>query len=781
MRRAKGKNRNRKRSRQSRNLRTRSDTGLSVREDTGATMTIDDVMREYFGDGSRVRRPYTNSIICHTCILALAKTISQVPLRLLDNDDEVIDITDHEYNRLITMPDGINGMTAFLRRTLIHWNEDGIVHWIDLDLPNGERCIKVARRKEMSPVHPQGVLVGWTWRESDRASGKFIPIDKVATFRYDDPDDPFDGLPPHVPAAVAVRHHHQSMDFNLAALLNGGEVGTIYQTDQSLTPKQVKELRREIVARHIGASKHRQFAIAHSGLKIDRGTDALRDIDQLNGMRLDAELLGGIYGVTPIMRGDYTNATYSNAREQKLLFWEMTGLHILEALEDGANRLFLRGDQVNYKLEFFREAVPELQWRSIQYAAEAMKLSKHGIARNEINARWDLGLPDQDWGEEPLVGAGMLPISIVVGGAKEAYEADNQPEGDSEIDSGKRSGLAVRADSLISSTEELSRLIDQARHTIEADEEQARDDAEQSKVNQAIHTKWNKSWSGLRNVAVFRIRKFMKAQGKRLIKRLEAELEQRAEGDEYDDLIKRILVDFEKTEDELLSTVMEPVVSDGVELGGKQIERELEGSGFDFAIDSPAVKKHIQDQVIRVRDVNKTTVKRIRSVLKNGLKEGKGLAELGTEIENVMGADAKHRGYRIAQTEIHEALGAGRNEAMSQAGIEGKAWIDSGKPVRTTANPNGIVRPAHRYATMKTKVKPIRTDDNFVLFDPNADVAREEAPYPGYAGLSPGNRINCSCVSVPRTIEEKRSDDGFDYRTDEFLTYENMLRLRKIQ
>ena len=47
-----------------------------------------------------------------------------------------------------------------------------------------------------------------------------------------------------------------------------------------------------------------------------------------------------------------------------------------------------------------------------------------------------------------------------------------------------------------------------------------------------------------------------------------------------------------------------------------------------------------------------------------------------------MGAEGKGRGYRIAQTEIHEALGAGRNEAMSQAGIEGKAWIDSGKPVR---------------------------------------------------------------------------------------------------
>ena len=97
----------------------------------------------------------------------------------------------------------------------------------------------------------------------------------------------------------------------------------------------------------------------------------------------------------------------------------------------------------------------------------------------------------------------------------------------------------------------------------------------------------------------------MTAQGKRLRKRLEAELEQRADGDDYDDLIKRILVDFEKTEDELLSTVMEPLVSDGVELGGKQIERELKGSGFDFSIDSPAVKKHIQNQVIRVRDVNK--------------------------------------------------------------------------------------------------------------------------------------------------------------------------------
>ena len=97
------------------------------------------------------------------------------------------------------------------------------------------------------------------------------------------------------------------MAFNLAALENGGEVGTIYQTGPDLDAEN--RLRSLDAKSSPGTSAPRsiaQFAIAHSGLKIDRGTDALRDIDQLNGMRLDAELLGGIYGVYPNHAGAIT-------------------------------------------------------------------------------------------------------------------------------------------------------------------------------------------------------------------------------------------------------------------------------------------------------------------------------------------------------------------------------------------------------------------------------------------------------------------------------------------
>ena len=40
----------------------------------------------------------------------------------------------------------------------------------------------------MEPVNPQGVLVGWQWKVDGVGKGEFIPIHRVATYRYDHPE-----------------------------------------------------------------------------------------------------------------------------------------------------------------------------------------------------------------------------------------------------------------------------------------------------------------------------------------------------------------------------------------------------------------------------------------------------------------------------------------------------------------------------------------------------------------------------------------------------------------
>lgn len=757
------------------------------RAETG--LTVEDLLAELGESGTRtrVRNPYRNSMIAHICIRAKALAIAQVPMRAHLAEGDAIEDQQHPLNRLIAKPNGLQSWEQFVEATIINLEQDGIVHWIDprggdeRRLGDARSMAVIARRREMTPVRQGGILVGWYWTSSEVGDAKFVPLADVATFRYLDPDDADDGLPPHVPLARAVLHHNLSVDFNNAAMENGGEVGTIYETDQFLTREQLKDLHRELAPRHRPGG-HQRFAIAHGGLKIDRGTDSLRDIDNLNGMRLDADLIGAAYGVPPIMRGDWSETALNNARTQKVLFWEFTGLYLLGALQRGANEFFLRGNQSRFSLWFFEEAVPELKWRSAEFAKDVMGL-KDLFGRNEINRRYDLGFEDVSWGEEPFVGAGLMPISVVADGARDALVLDTTPEGGDAVDVVEPSDGADRQPAerglLITQTRAAESGAAGLRETIRQAVEQERAESDRDRRIRRLHDAWNATWSGLRRSAGFKLAAFFRRQGAQMKTRLEQELQTRAEGDAVPvgaDAIEKIMFDLVE-ENGRLEAVMRPLVKDAAELGGKQIVREVGiAAAISFDIEAPEVAEHLRGQMIRIRRVNETTIEKVRATLLKGLDEGETLAELGKRIDQVMNVQGKSRGYLIAQTELHESINAGRAQAMEQAGVNGKAWLTSGRPVRNKANPNGVVRSAHHHAQV-TSAHGIRIDELYTLID--EDGKTERARYPGDSSLSAANRINCSCVSVARTLSRgERSDDLPWPDPDRLLTYEDMLRER---
>jgi phage portal protein BeeE len=766
-------------------------TGLSVRADTN--YTLDEIFAELAGgsNGKVIHRPYRNSIIAHICIASIARSIAHVPLRLHGRGGDVIDDRTHAINQVLARPNGLQTWSAFMYRTIVHWYQDGIVHWIDLsDRDDARRAGKaraaaqVAKRSEMTPVKQGGTLVGWNYRPGGHGDPRFVLLDNAATYRFEDPENPNDGLPPHVPVCRSMRHHNLSMDFNVATMENGGEVGTIYQTEQQLTGDQVEDLRKEIMMRHLGAENHRNFAIAHSGLKIDRGTDALRDIDNLNGMRLDAEYIGATYGVTPIMRGDYSDATFSNARTQKVLFWEMTGLYLLEALQGGAEAFFLRGDRNRYELQFFLEAIPELKWRSMQYAKDALELTKFNVARNELNERFELGLEDQPWGAVPLVGAGLLPINVVVAEASSALAAERTPEGDPNPPALREGDTPVDPPEemdAIAPAARAAEALGKANVTLTRELATAmRTRADENRRRRAIHDRWNASWAGFRRATEFKLRAYFRRQGNALKARLAEAVNQRADDDPAEltvEIIERIIFDLVE-ENGRLDTVMRPIIREALELGGKQIEREIaEESAFSFDQKDSNVTNHLESQVIRVRQINTTTAERIRKTLLDGMENGDSLAELSERIDQLLGPAAKHRGQMIAQTELHEAINAGRNEGMRQAGVEGKAWLTSGRPVRTRDNPDGVVRLAHKHAEVSSRAG-IPIDNTFTLLDSETGEL-ERAQYPGDPTLSAGNRINCRCVQIARLLPRGERAEPLPLPDPgAILTYEQMVRLR---
>lgn len=138
------------------------------------------------------------------------------------------------------------------------------------------------------------------------------------------------------------------------------------------------------------------------------------------------------------------------------------------------------------------------------------------------------------------------------------------------------------------------------------------------------------------------------------------------------------------------------------------------------------------------KDVNDTEKQRMQWSLQEGIEEGKTLRQIASDIQEDIGSD-EVRAKRIAVTELTGSLNAGHvvsTEEAEDSGVQiAKTWVTIG---------DDKVRPDHEEADGQV----VEGSDG--LFD----VGGEQAPYPGYADLSAGNRCNCRCTFIASPILE---------------------------
>jgi hypothetical protein len=171
---------------------------------------------------------------------------------------------------------------------------------------------------------------------------------------------------------------------------------------------------------------------------------------------------------------------------------------------------------------------------------------------------------------------------------------------------------------------------------------------------------------------------------------------------------------------------------------GQSIYAELGLDPSDFIIqDSPAIEV-LKTKLIKVVEINDITRKSLRETLAEGLSHVESVSQLQDRVRTVFNTYEKpatgtvSRSLTIARTETGQAMGAARDAAMHQLGVEKIAWGTAG---------DGEVR--HSASTLPwadKRVKPSRMA---------AGILR--------SGRCSGRMISCRCVAIPvlEKIEER--------------------------
>lgn len=175
------------------------------------------------------------------------------------------------------------------------------------------------------------------------------------------------------------------------------------------------------------------------------------------------------------------------------------------------------------------------------------------------------------------------------------------------------------------------------------------------------------------------------------------------------------------------TAVMRDRQRDALDQAGGQLFAEV-GKDDPFKYPPEAVLDYLAARENKLSNTPTQIHEEIKAAIEEGLVKGETTDQLAARVRSTFNGINQTRARRIAMTETAAAYGAGREEAMQQAGVQYKRWLTSG---------GDNVRGAHAEANGQT-----------VPVDQPFEVGGEQLMFPGDDAGSAENVINCHCVSI---------------------------------
>ena len=756
----------------------RESLGDAFRKITGGMVLMRSVSSMMQVEG--MDRPAESLVWIYLGMMARADAVSQIPLRLSNGADTIID--SGRLHELLLSPNDMQDTVAYLA-TIEQWlalfNEcvvaivpDGRGGVLELVPLFPGFC------KPVTAVHvPTGTRMVAGYEYTDPSIGQRVVFtrDEVIVMMRPGPYDVTRGMGIGKPGRRAIQTDILAQEQNLAIFKNGGMPDVVFETEQQWTKEQADEFLERWQDRYGGVANAHKPGILYGGLK-SRGIGlSPKDLQFFEGRRMSRAEQIALMRVRPamvgLMEGETGLSQGSSTTEQYASWWRSVGLSELALIsaahqrdlvakfswgaatggremtrEQGLahrdhltrqRRFGVRAMQKGQLALWFDEnEIEELSEERFKRVESFARLLSQGYRPDDVSEYLRLRLPPHPTNQ------GMIPFNLM--------PIDTNAAGKVNANVTRSSRSSDLVDAHLGALDAALAALETRGHSRESGSVEA----------PAVPERWR----GLREV----LDRFEAQREKAAARRWSRHFaEQRARVlDRFDELAGEStqretratpLDEFSESEQSILSRIfprgdedmslralITPLVSQHLQDGYEFFrEQDLPGAGGeDFSVGDPRVMEAIERRVIQAGKVNDTTERDLRELIRDGFAEGDTTAQLGMRIadyyrEHV--GEGQARPMTAAATQTTGIINDGRMIAARSVGGLRKGWLHGG-----SREP----RPAHVEAQARYQAEPIGLDEQFEINGLRADA-------PGDAALPVGEVANCTCM-----VTFHRADEG---------------------
>jgi HK97 family phage portal protein len=607
----------------------------------------------------------------YTCATLRAELLASLPLRFYQGQGEKrVEKPDSPAARLVKYVNPFWTLERLIRMTELSNCIWGEAFWF-LDRGQSGRGAPAAiywGRSDRVRVVPdeKKYVAGYLYTPVGAAEPIPFEPQEVVWMPYANIIDEFAGLSPLAAARLAADTASASMQANRKMFENGLHLGGIVMPPPGgniFPPEQAKTLSELFDRRFKGIDKAHRWAVMQFEVQTkEMGNVTPRDAEYLGGLAQSLSDIARAYHVPLDLVGG--QRTYQNFEAAMKAVWTLAVLPQARWIAAELNEKLLCYFPDVDECEFDASGIAELQEAETErWAREREQIDRGAITINEWRAA--NGLTPVAWGDDPLVGGGLKPVSYLMENPGGPAPAPLEPPAQGE-DAGEAEEAAVPPEEALTAR--------RLRATIPVCAP-AYGSPEHRRLMGRFETRANK----MEGVFARKLKPLLERQrdealgNLRVIKALaglDGALGVNVRGTVADNPFDR------DKWDRILGREMAPVYREIVDFAG-QAELDDLGIALKFNLSAAGVKKFLAAAAQRFAEqVNETTWQLLRDSLGEAVTAGESVSQMQARVEAIMVDRIRSSSETIARTEVLRCYTGAENEAWRQSGVvEARSWL----------------------------------------------------------------------------------------------------------